>query len=345
MADAAAASQMREILDIVSHSHAAVMVLKVPTQIITAASPGAHELLDSIAQPLIGRSLHEFAEGPPSGAMALLADGRITGYETAQVLKTTGQRRRLWIRALPNVGPTDVVIAVLLKEDATGRAFVPWQDDDGSSPVIGSTDARLMIDRVSSEITEAFGYSANQLLGTSLLAMMAPPDIPEVLSALAQTSKHREGVTLRVGVLRADLVAVTCQLVLLPLTPAPSCAFALLTEDSDGPADGRAVADLITHLSRGIRGAMTSQAAASAPWRPDVDLTRLSSRELEVVALLIAGERVSAIAKMLFLSEGTVRNYLSSIFGKLGVGTQQELIALLRHAPEVAQTRGSGPRS
>jgi DNA-binding NarL/FixJ family response regulator len=75
---------------------------------------------------------------------------------------------------------------------------------------------------------------------------------------------------------------------------------------------------------------MTSQAVASAPIRPDVDLKQLSSRELEIVTRLMAGDRVPAIAKQLFLSEGTIRNHLSSVFGKLGVKTQQELIELLR---------------
>ena len=78
---------------------------------------------------------------------------------------------------------------------------------------------------------------------------------------------------------------------------------------------------------------MTSQAVASAPLRSDVDLGQLSSRDLEIVTRLMAGDRVPSIAKQLFLSEGTVRNHLSSVFGKLGVGTQQELIELLRPAP------------
>lgn len=333
MQDAAAASLMREIMDVISHSHAPVMVLQVPSFVITAASPGAHELLDALAQPLIGRSLMDLTEGYPSGAMALLAAGRITGYETLQVLKLTGQRRRLWISALPDTGPTRVVIAMLLKEDASGRVLVPWKDDDALSPVIGSTDARLMIDRVSSEVFESLGYRAQEIIGTSFLALIAQEDIADVLSALAQTSKHKEGVTLRVGAVGADLVPVTCQLVLLPLTPAPSCAFALLTEESDGPADERAIADLITRLGRRIRSAMTSHAVASAPLRSDVDLGGLGSRDLEIVTRLVAGDRVASIAKRLFLSEGTIRNHLSSVFGKLGVRTQQELIELLRPAP------------
>jgi DNA-binding CsgD family transcriptional regulator len=333
MEDAAAASQMREILEVISHSHEPVMVLDVRSFVITAASPGAHELLDSLTQPLIGHSLDDLTEGTSSGAMALLAAGRITGYESLKVLKVTGQRRRLWISALPYTGPGRFVIAMLLKEDASGRVLVPWKDDDVSSSVIGSTDATLMVDRVSSELFESLGYRAQEIIGTSFLALIVPEDIADVLLALAQTSKHNEGVTLRVGVVGADLTPVTCQLVLLPLVPAPCCAFAVLTEESDDPADERAIADLITHLARRIRSAMASQVVASAPLRRDVNLDRLCSRDLEIVTRLMHGDRVSSIAKLLFLSEGTVRNHLSSIFGKLGVRTQRQLIELLRPAP------------
>jgi DNA-binding CsgD family transcriptional regulator len=330
--DSDPASQMREILDIVSHSHAAVMVLRVPSFVITTASPGAHELLGPLAEPLIGRSLRDLTEGHPSGAMPLLAAGRLTGYETLQVLKLTGQRCRLWISALPDIGPARVVIAVLLKEEMSRRVFAPWKGDDASSAVIGSTDARLIVDRVSSEVFESFGYRAEEIIGTSFLALIMPDNIGDVLSALAQTSEHKEGITLQVGVVSADLVPISCQLVLLPLTPTPSCAFAFLSEDSEDPANARAVADLIKRLGRGIRGAMTSQAAVS-PLRSYTNLGRVSSRELEIVTRLLAGDRVSSIAKQLFLSEGTVRNHLSSVFGKLGVGSQQELIELLRVAP------------
>lgn len=339
MENSAPTSRMSEVLELVTHSHAPMLAIEVPTEVIAAASPSARELLDRRAPTLVGRSLMDFVEGDPSGAMPLLAAGRLTGYETLRSLKMTGHRRRLWISAVPESGPTRMAIAVLLKEDATGRASVPWKDDDAPSPVIGSTDARLMVDRLSSEVYESLGHSVEKIIGTSFLSLIVPENIAEVLLALAQTSKHDEGVTLRVGVVGADLAPVPCQLVLLPLTPAPSCAFALLTEDSHGPADDRAVADLITRLSRGIRGAMTSQAVASAPVRRDVDLRRLSSRELEIVTRLMAGDRVPSIAKQLFLSEGTIRNHLSSVFGKLGVGTQQELIELLRPAPAAGPKR------
>jgi DNA-binding NarL/FixJ family response regulator len=56
----------------------------------------------------------------------------------------------------------------------------------------------------------------------------------------------------------------------------------------------------------------------------------LSEREREVLRLLAQGLANPEIAKQLYLSEGTVRNYVSTIFVKLGVSdrTQAALLAL-----------------
>ena len=158
------------------------------------------------------------------------AAGRITGYETMRVLKKTGQRRRMWIGALPNAGSRQSVIAVLLKEATARRVVIPWRCEDASSPVIGSADAHLMVERVSCEVCESLGYRPEETAGTSLLALM-----------------------------------------------------------------------------------------------------------------LMAGDRVSSIARALLLSEGTIRSHLSSAFGKLGVGTQQELIELLRPTPADLRVQGGPP--
>jgi hypothetical protein len=78
-------SEMGDILDIVSHNHIPTMILRVPSLVIVAASPGAHELLDPLAQPLIGHSLRDFTKSHPSGAMPLLESGRITGYDAIPI--------------------------------------------------------------------------------------------------------------------------------------------------------------------------------------------------------------------------------------------------------------------
>lgn len=59
-------------------------------------------------------------------------------------------------------------------------------------------------------------------------------------------------------------------------------------------------------------------------------ISHLSEREREVLRLLANGLANTEIAKTLFLSEGTVKNYVSVIFSKLGVTdrTQAAILAI-----------------
>lgn len=58
-------------------------------------------------------------------------------------------------------------------------------------------------------------------------------------------------------------------------------------------------------------------------------LRQLSAREREVLRLLLANRRVPQIATRLFISQHTVRTHLKSIFRKLDVHSQSELIERL----------------
>ncbi|MEB2490078.1 LuxR C-terminal-related transcriptional regulator [Peribacillus frigoritolerans] len=69
---------------------------------------------------------------------------------------------------------------------------------------------------------------------------------------------------------------------------------------------------------------------------PDVTLEKaigklgaFSKREHELLILLTQGETNQQISKKLFLSIGTVKNYISRIYRKLNVNNRPELMALL----------------
>jgi two-component system response regulator DesR len=87
---------------------------------------------------------------------------------------------------------------------------------------------------------------------------------------------------------------------------------------------------------RGIRAVMAGErvidrdlaAAALA-----IGATPLSTREADVLRAAADGATVADIAGRLFLSEGTVRNYLSSAIGKTGARTRVE-------AARVAEEKG-----
>jgi two-component system response regulator DesR len=92
----------------------------------------------------------------------------------------------------------------------------------------------------------------------------------------------------------------------------------------------------VSELARGIRAVMAGErvidrdlaAAALA-----MGATPLSARESDVLRAAADGATVADIAGRLFLSEGTVRNYLSSAIGKTGARTRVE-------AARVAQEKG-----
>jgi len=76
---------------------------------------------------------------------------------------------------------------------------------------------------------------------------------------------------------------------------------------------------------------LDSVAASPEPIESDEDFD-LSERERDILQLLVEGLSNAEIAHRLYLSEGTVRNYLSSLFVKLDVSdrTQAVVVALRR---------------
>lgn len=75
-------------------------------------------------------------------------------------------------------------------------------------------------------------------------------------------------------------------------------------------------------LNRTMVAAAMTRLQPHQPKKPDphvVKIARLTARELEVIALVGEARRNKGIAQQLFISEKTVRHYLTSIFSKLEV--------------------------
>ncbi len=86
-----------------------------------------------------------------------------------------------------------------------------------------------------------------------------------------------------------------------------------------------------THVDPAVAGKLFARVAARDVEPPDTLVAdSLSAREREVLSLLGQGLTNADIAKRLYLSEGTVRNYVSSILAKLDVPdrTQAAVLAL-----------------
>jgi DNA-binding NarL/FixJ family response regulator len=100
-----------------------------------------------------------------------------------------------------------------------------------------------------------------------------------------------------------------------------------LIEAIKGTAGGR------THVDPGVAGQLFDRVSTSPRSEPDASLTAgLTERELEVLKALGRGLTNAEIAARLFLSEGTVRNYVSAVLAKLEVADRtQAAVLAVRH--------------
>ncbi len=87
-----------------------------------------------------------------------------------------------------------------------------------------------------------------------------------------------------------------------------------------------------THVDPAVAGKLFKHAARVTALPQTSIADDLSPRELEVLRLLGRGLNNADIARRLYLSEGTVRNYVSAILAKLDVSDRtQAAVLALRH--------------
>jgi DNA-binding NarL/FixJ family response regulator len=102
--------------------------------------------------------------------------------------------------------------------------------------------------------------------------------------------------------------------------------------------------ELETALSLTVRAALAGQTAVPAARRHEVDRPTLSTREKQVLGMVVNGKSNKVIAGELFLAESTVKCHLSSAFSKLGVRSRNEAADLvLQSGAELGFAMGSVP--
>lgn len=313
------------------------------TEIIEASGPVAQLLGGSRSQLLERRALDFIVDKARAQAqLALLASGALDSYH----VRSRAYRRLDGSELMADVCMTAVSdgtsprIAIGVLVQADGRmlplAIAPHRTDPAT---LGTVDANWQIDRISADVEELLGYKAAHLVGQSLSTLVQPADWPVVLIAVGHSLREEGATRTRVRLRAVDGGSRWCTALVTPLAGADETGFAFsFTSADEKPNPGERARELETHMRRIAREVAASGVLTALTLIPTASalpaMTGLSTREVEIATRLLSGERVPMIAKDMFISQSTVRNHLTSMYRKLGVRSQQELIKLLRASPD-----------
>jgi DNA-binding NarL/FixJ family response regulator len=94
---------------------------------------------------------------------------------------------------------------------------------------------------------------------------------------------------------------------------------------------GAKLADAIRDAARGsviLPGNIAAKITKHINWQgcPKTPLSDFTMREQEIIRLLIQGKSNQEIARMLFLTVGTVKNYVSQIYSKADISDRANAI-------------------
>jgi DNA-binding CsgD family transcriptional regulator len=332
---------------LVRDSGTPLAAVELPSGRFLAVNPPLAKALGSTVDALTGSSsLDQLSPAERHSAelgFRALADGQLTGYQAIRTRESPGnpaQAFSVWVNAVEVDGTRVGLISVTPAPGDEGAfcSLPPPTVRELGDVVLGSVDGAWRIDRISQDVTALLGITPEQCVGVPVLGAIHPADAPGFLAAVEHARRGERSVALvvRLSALEPQWCEVSAIFAVVSPADPPSMAFALIRGGSAaGPAaDAARESRLEAHL---LRIADELHAAGLLPRLQQLPtlsgnprLGLLTSREWAVLTRLLDGQRAAAIAADLVVSQSTVRNHLSSIYAKLRVDGQVDLIRTLR---------------
>jgi DNA-binding NarL/FixJ family response regulator len=337
---------------LVASSDVPLAALELPSGRFLRVNPALADALGSTVSALVGSSCMDLLTRGDRHAARLglqaVTDGDLTSYQAIRRLASPDRPDRVfsvWVSTV-DVEDTRVGLVTLIPaagHDSQFRALPPAAGaSEPGNVVLGTVDNAWRIDRISQDVTSLLGVTPEQCVGQPVLAVVHPSEAPSFFAAVEHARRGERAVrlTLRLSARSHDWTEVSVVLATISPGDPPPLAFALMRDGAagDAPMNGARETQLEAHMLRiadELRAAGLIPRLEQLPVLTEIpDLGKLTSREWAVLTRLLDGQRIPAIAADLYVSQSTVRNHLSSIYAKLGVHSQVDLIRLVRHATQ-----------
>jgi PAS domain S-box-containing protein len=325
---AARAPDLDELTLAVRESNSAVALVDIDSFMVRAASRRMADAVGS-SYPVGNVDVRDLVvDADRVGRnFAAVRDGQFDGYEVSRKVRRLDGRlidAGLWVRGVERRLPRRYALIALDLRQPPATA-VPEQH------AVGSLDAEHRVAQVSAEAHDVMGATADAVIGQHMAELVHPDDVAPLLRTLAAAVDQRDGAGNEVRVRGSDGEFHPVHVTACPIDGTSRVGFCATR--GGGDMTGARVAELERHLTRIAREIEAAGLIRSGMQIPDPErvpgLADLTAKQWEVVTRLLRGERVASIARAMYLSPSTVRNYLSAIYRKIGVHSQAELLERL----------------
>lgn len=300
----------------------------------------AAELFGEPVHRLVGSDLREFVEPLDEGgsADALLVSETVQGLVVERdIVQRSGIRTTVsvWTRTVKFDGAAVCASLAIPKVEGSFQTLdpgAPWRDL--ARVVVGRLDESYRIECVSRDASVILGDLSAQLVGMPLFDLVHPDEVDRVRALVVSSARYPGSLRdVRLHDASNDW-RISRLLVARDCDGGDSVGFALVGSSRSSLSAAR-VGELETHLQRiaeeiHAAGITVSDGGRDIRNALPPELVDLTTRQREILSLLLEGERVASIASTLCISQSTVRNHLAVIFSKLDIHSQSELLVRVR---------------
>jgi DNA-binding CsgD family transcriptional regulator len=319
----------------IRNSSLAIALVQLPTRRFVEVSRRAAAFFGGEPRAMRGTDALAVSDEPETSGRAwdVIADGLLDGYQARRKLRGShgAVDSHIWTRVLRRNGADADADAVVIVTPAHGELDWPLDDTDDDR------EAAVVAHRVGPDREALPHQGPLEYLVVAVLEIVHPDDFAIVLTAIEEALSHRVQVSVVVRVRDEARSWQRSQLSLGPIDDETQSFVFALTGAGEATAlvpPRERVIELEQRLQRIAREVEAAGVVSAFGRPPDAKtlpgLADLTSRQWEVVTRLARGERVSEMARGMYLSPSTVRNHLANLFRKVGVHSQSEFLDLLR---------------
>ncbi|MEY2475738.1 MAG: hypothetical protein QOG87_1053 [Actinomycetota bacterium] len=343
---------LRHLAQAIAASPIPLFVCDVANERILLANSAAADLFGATQSAIIGSPASELWEGSSTpgstSAISALNTGAIDSYRAHRQITTAEgpMEVSVWARTLETEAGSVAVTVVLPDADAgiAGNLIDSYFGPDAANLAVGTIDGDGRFSEITPNSEEVIGLTREQIAGSELASIVHPEDVDRLMQALRQAAATSQDAAVEVRLRHPDRGWTDVRCLTLSSPPDQPVRLALALAGSAYEPPLRPEPDLLDLERQVLRIAaelhaatMTRRGTLSAEATRYPALDALPPRQREIVDRLLQGERIPTIAASLYLSRSTVRNHLSRVFKTFGVGTQADLLSLLRSEVTVNQ--------